>query len=387
MTQAASSARPIPRAQFLDSTRGTAMFFVLVAHFLWIYFKQHPGHAYVPALVASVQLAAPTFMLISGLLLGYVRATRPGRYPAFRIKLMDRGMFLLTIGHLIIAMAYVNYAGGWAVAWRYGQIIDAIGVALFVGPWLLQRLSRRTRLAFACFLLALSWALILLWHPESPALKFLKDTFVGGGDFWRYNFPVLPWLSLYLVGTALGEVLGDLLSSGRMADGPRLLWQLGAGAMGTAILLKGAQQLAKRLWAPESVPGEAAWYALTHVLQKVPPGPGFFLFYGGMGLLLLSLMLRLELEGRGARYLAFTAVIGQNSLFIFLIQEHLYVQGLWRLNAPYGWWWPVLCFATVALTIAITFWWHRMGFGRYLTVGYGSSWGPRPAPAPAAGIV
>src|SRR5690606_20104066 len=109
-------------------------------------------------------------------------------------RLVDRGLFLLSVGHILISMAYVVYAGGWGPAFRYAQITDAIAVAIVVGPVLIAQTSSRTRILLACSLFAASWLAIASWRPDTPATLWLKDTLFGNepGRYsqWSYNFPI-----------------------------------------------------------------------------------------------------------------------------------------------------------------------------------------------------
>ena len=367
------------------------MFFVLAAHFVWIYFQRHPGHVYAPRLTGALQLAAPTFILISGLLLGYTFELRRDRFAAFATKLADRGLFLLTLGHVIISLAYVGYGGGWVHAFRYTQIIDAVGVCIIVGPWLIQRTTSRARGALAVGLLALTWVMVYAWHPATGLLVFAKDTLFGGGllgqgKFWEYNFPVAPWFSMYLIGTILGQGVGHRIRAGEGTEAMRLLLGIATAGVTSGIALKMGHLIWKGSLAGSVPEYDTIVYALTNPMQKVPPGPAFILFNGGLGLFLMTLIWHLERRGAAPAFLGFTSIIGQNSLFIFLLQEHIYVSLLWRLNLPYTPWWPLILLATILLAVGITLVWQRMGFNRLLTVGYGTRWGARRPGAALQGI-
>src|SRR6476469_629014 len=94
--------RPLTgRLQFIDATRGAAMFLVFVAHFADTFFIR-PGD-FTAVLMRSIGLiSSPTFALVNGLLIGFLYRTRPADFAAFRIKLLDRGLFLLTVGHCVM---------------------------------------------------------------------------------------------------------------------------------------------------------------------------------------------------------------------------------------------------------------------------------------------
>jgi hypothetical protein len=118
--------------------------------------------------------------------------------------------------------------------------------------------------------------------------------------------------------------------------------------------------------------------SLSSPFLKLPPSPAYFCFWGGVGLfLILSVFLVVERRWL-PRATRIAEILGQNSLFIFLLQEHLYVLVLWSWNPPYGLYWPMLLLGTIAVAIGLTYLWHLLGWSRHLTVGYGRWWGPRP---------
>lgn len=357
------------RIEFIDAARGAAMCFILLSHFSWIYFRDGTHASLQGSLSLVSQLAVPAFVLISGLMSSFLGNLRPQSAEALRWKLLDRGLFLLTIGHFLIFIAYIPYAGSVGDALRYGQMTDAIAVAIILGPLLVTRLNTQARLLLGLGLYLLTWLLVPGWNPDGAALRFFKQTIFGdlygSANFWLYNFPVAPWFALYLTGTALGDRLATYWLERRSEALSSFLLRISLVALGTGILLRFGYPMVDRLAGP--LPDLAR--TVVGVSQKVPPGPTYLLVFGGLGLLLLRAMFIAEQRGVLPRVRRVLITMGQTSLFVFLLQELLYVGLLSWLNPPYSPFWPLLFLATAALVIAIAFWWHRIGGMRFMTVG------------------
>ncbi len=380
------------RLSYIDAARGTAMLFVFVAHFAWIYRDMNPEFAFGATLETVMKVASPTFVVISGFLLGHIFHVRGGQLGAFGTKLVDRGLFLLTVGHAVIWLAYLAYADGPAGALRFGQITDAIGLAIVVGPLLVTRLRAGQRLVLAAALFIGSWLAILLVEPQSPVAMWLKDTLVGAESgrrsWWRYNFPLLPWLALYIAATVAGEFVAARSARAERNRPVRngavpALFGLAAAALATALGVGLLIHLLASL-APAGGRLAAALPALalqTAPYQKLPPGFAYFAVQGGLGLALLALLRVIEQRGWLTAGLALLATLGRNSLIAFLIQEHVYVSWLFMTNWPYTRLWPVVLLITILVNVGITLIWNRYrGLNRLFTVGYGRSWGPVAGP-------
>ena len=71
--------------------------------------------------------------------------TRRKSFPHFRRKLVDRGIFLLLVGHPVLAFMGVLAGTGFYNAYRVGYITDAIAIAIIIGQWLASTLSQRSK--------------------------------------------------------------------------------------------------------------------------------------------------------------------------------------------------------------------------------------------------
>jgi uncharacterized membrane protein len=380
---ARAAARP-RRADFIDAARGTAMLLVFLTHFAWIYFEGRGEDRLQGALLLVGQIASPTFMGISGLMLGFLHHTRPERFAAFRVKLVDRALVLLTAVHVLETLAYLPMVGTVREAMRWAPITDAIGVCLLLGPFLVGRMAPAARVATGAALLAASWALAAAWQPEATWLRYAKETLVGatGERAYGYNFPIAPWFGFYFAATALGEWLGAAFHRDDARAIVRRLLALAAAGVMSGIAVKVAYELACRLLDRRPLFGPLS-HMLLSPFQKWPPAPFYFLFYGGIGCAILVGCYLLERHGRWTGYLAFVRMLGRVSLFVFVLQDWVYVAGLHALRPPLTPLWPLLFLATVALIGAASWAWYRLDGNRLLTVGYGRSWGPRGVPGGA----
>src|SRR4051812_31427354 len=89
------------RLQFVDAARGSAMMFVLLSHFGYTYFADQ-REATPLAMRLVGMMASPTFAAINGLLIGFLYRSQGVNFGRIRVKLADRGLFLLTVGHALI---------------------------------------------------------------------------------------------------------------------------------------------------------------------------------------------------------------------------------------------------------------------------------------------
>jgi len=128
----------------LDATRGTAMLFVLISHFGLTYFGRN-GQAHLEDWFERVgKVASPTFMVLSGMMGGFLYAMRRDSFRAIRMRLADRGLFFLTFGHVVIAVAHVPRFGRFDWALYEVFITDTIAFSIIVGPFLVEALRPRT---------------------------------------------------------------------------------------------------------------------------------------------------------------------------------------------------------------------------------------------------
>lgn len=320
--------RASQRLTALDAARGFAMLGVCLSHFGLGIAKHEPGLAF--DLWRMGMIASPTFILLSGAVLGYLVALRRADPGPLRIALTDRAIFLLTVAHLLIDGAHLGRVHGMTNLLHSLFMTDTIAVSLVAGLLLVPLTAPRQRLVLAGALYVAGWAAVLYWHPVSEAAQLFKDVVFGSTNQYteiRQNFPVIPWFSVYLAATVLGESIAEAREGGSlMAIGRWLLWTGPKWIVG-AMAVKGVYLLARpTMWANyDAMP--PMWrdlYDLTTPFDKYPPGPTYLLAYGGLALMLIGLVVVASERSWAPRLLESAAVVGRASLLVFVLQFYLY---------------------------------------------------------------
>ena len=320
-------------------------------------------------------IASPTFVIVSGMIVGFFSATNPAVFRDLRIKLLDRGVFLLVVGHLILAITVANASTGLAAAYRTSFITDTIAVSVIVAPWLMTALEATPRIAVAASVFLLNWLVVVQWHPAATALVMVKRYFVGvpsgPATVETLIFPVIPWFAAYLAATVLGELVGRMYASGDRKGAHQLLARIGGISLLIAGVIDAATDGLRRIHA--GLAG-SDWNPMffAAIYQKFPPGPVYLGFFGGAGIMLLAAILEIDRRGAFPRAMNQLRQLGRASLFAFIAQFALYVALLGRLHLTYTPLWPVLfVFSIIALMRAAAVW-DRHDGNRFLTVGLAS---------------
>ncbi|MBI3555845.1 MAG: DUF1624 domain-containing protein [Deltaproteobacteria bacterium] len=354
---------PSRRIRSIDAARGTAMFFVLLSHFSDHYFALNGATRLHKISYIIGMLASPTFMIISGTMLGFLYQTRRQKFGPIKNRLMERGFFFLVIGHLLTSLALTGADGSFTRALAYVFITDTIGVCLIMGPAIIGRTSPVLRIFLGLLALFISWAGCVLWIPHELYESTVKEILVGSlaqGNALALNyvFPVLPWFGVYLASTYIGERIGKLASENRFQKIACFLLRLGAGCIATAVIVFAAARAAS----------SSSWcHVLASPYQKSPPGPVYLLFYGGLGLLILYFIFRHESSGRIKFYLNITCLLGQTSFFVFMLQYYVYGLFFHMCKLQYTAFWPIYFFASVVAILLCARVWRSKGLNRYLS--------------------
>ncbi len=353
----------------IDAVRGTAMIFVCLAHFTGIYLWNTGPHELANYLGTVGMIASPTFVAVSGMMVGFFSATDPAAFRDLRIKLLDRGVFLLLVGHFLLAITVTRSLAGFAATYRSSFITDAIAVSIMIVPWLMSELEAAPRLAIAASVFLLNCVAVVQWHPAAAALVSVKRYLVGipsvsaGEEF--LGFPVIPWFAAYLAATVLGELLGKMYAGGEQKRAHLLLARIGGVSFLVAGLLDWATDAMRRAqvgpeWSPTF---------LFAIYQKFPPGPVYVGFFGGAGIMLLAAILEIDRLGALPRVMNKLREVGRASLFTFVAQYALYVALMGRLHLPYTPLWPLLFLFSLVILARGAATWDRHNGNRFLTVG------------------
>ena len=353
------------RSEDLDAARGAAMVFVCLSHFTSAFFPsmELPGPQQWLAIVTMV--ASPTFVMLSGVLLGWRYRTAPERFPRFRSHLLDRALFLLTIGHLAIEASQLRRMAVGGENPMFVVLTDVIAIALIVGPIVVAQLGVRARLVVAVALYMFAWSLILFWTPDHQLGRVVKAMLFGlrssEGDIGGYCVPVVPWLAVYIAATCMGHALAGRATKAGLLDCP-LLWRLGLAGVSIALL--------QRLVVLDVLGHRGGeWVMMLSALwQKVPPGPAYLVFYGGAGLMMVAFVAQLRQLVAGQVATRWLELVGRNSAIVFIAQFYVYSILVPMVRPWAAVSWPLVFVPTALLLVLFAWWWERERLGRLLTV-------------------
>ena len=342
------------------------MLFVCLSHFASVYLLLYKQTIAASALSAIGMIASPSFVCLSGTLVGVAYVRRPREFGHFQLKLADRALFLLSVGHVLMLLSVLpaHFDSHGPLGWVF--ITDAIAFSLLVAPWIMTRLTARERVLLAVVLLSISWLLIDDWQPRVAAEVTIKAMLFG--ESGRYWFPIVPWLGVYVASTAFGEHLGAILVQRDYARVAATMARTGACLVLASVLLglvhTGAAHGILRV-----VRDSRGLESMTSVWQKYPPALAYVLLFGGLGLVLDAALVQLWRHGIATRTLRMFGAVGRSSLFIYVLQAQMYYVILHYVHLPNTTAWPLVLGGTlVPLALAAT-WWSRRGMNRYLTVG------------------
>lgn len=359
------------RMEAVDAARGTAMLLVFFAHFSDAFFRPFVGSEHHHPLLLITRMASPAFMCISGLMLGILHHAKRDRFGPLRDRLIDRGLFLVLVGHPLLTVAMIWISPTWSEAVRVLFITDTIGFCLIVGSLLIARLGPGARLLIGAGLLFTAWVLLMFWMPDSEGPAWWAKVVLIG--VWRpegltYNFPPLPWLALYLMASALGGTFARLYEEGNRRRLQIMVLSTGLAAMSIGFLLK-------RVFAHSAELVSSASFAdhlvsLGSLTQKMPPSPAYLAFYAGAALVMLSFLLAFEQTTVGQMFIRWAALFGRTSLACFVAQFYVYYVGVFLLPRPPVIYVSIYFVATVILMRLVARAWDAANGNRLITVGY-----------------
>jgi uncharacterized membrane protein len=358
------AARPSTRLRFLDAARGVTMFFVMLSHFGSVYFDALESEHWRSALVRAGMIATPTFVILSGIMLGLQSHTSRDGVTRLTTRFVDRGLFLLFVGHLVISTALSRVERGGFQLYS----TDVIGAAMILSVCCAPRLRGRTRLALAAIVYAVSWLAVYFWHPAEGVTsgEIAKELLFGSlhpTALIPGSFPIAPWFAVYLAGSVLGERLAVMDARGGRQRCVQMFAVLGATGMAVMVVVK----LVAAATGLSPLAGNVS-SALLRMGQKSPPGPLYLMFYGGIGLLLICACFVLEERQWLRRSFRRAEICGSASLFVYLVHFYVFWRGL-TLLGPAGPELGLVYFlaSTVPLVMAAHAW-HRLRCNRIFTV-------------------
>ena len=393
---AAAARGTTDRIQAIDVARGVAMLMVFLSHFSLHYLYAVAGPGWFKAQSLVTHIATPAFVLVSGIMLGLLRASRSD-FARMRDKLIDRGLFLLIVGRPFIALAHIALEDDWRLPFVDQVFItDTLGVCLILGSLIATSVGDRGRLRLGLGILVASWALDIFWMPDSWGGSLVKELLFGRlrGESLLYNFPLLPWFGWYLAGSGLGSIVARARTAGGAKIAARGVFKAAAVSLGIAFAARLAAWPLKLTHAVGTATAAGRAIRMLALGQKLPPGVTFLFFYGAIALLGVGVVLewgeRLPSEETPAVAWRWLAMLGRNSLLAFVLQFYVYYTAVHLLPKPPLWLGPVYFAVTVALLLALVGLCDRYRLNRMFTVGF-ARWAARrrqtrnvgPALAPA----
>lgn len=312
------------RVRSLDAARGIAMLLVCVVHFLGVYdWRQEVGLEWFFLPITWICLtASPMMVLISGCLLGHQFAARRDQFVTFRAHLIDRALFTIIVGHVAIALFRAPNFGLMAAV-SHAYITDTLALCVIFGVYVIPKIKSQLRLMIGMFLGLGSWYVWVAWTPDNASMLLVKSVFLGQpykADPIFYC-PLIPWLGVYLVGSSVGEWIGHFNLQDYWLASRRLFGVSVAVVFGVT----GLQVVRMFMRQGDLLSSSSDWYLYIPNFSKYPPASLYLLFYGGVALLILSVLLAGNYRPLWDRIsTGFLEPIGRNSLVIFVLQFALY---------------------------------------------------------------
>ena len=250
----------------------------------------------------------PLFLFISGLTFPFSTAKR------LEAGATKKKVFLNTIrrGLILIGLGLV-YNGLFDLDWshlRFPSVLARIGIAWMLAAWIFLAAGRKARCVIAAVILTGYSFLLMIPAPDAPMEGSLSPL----GSFPSYVDRLILGRHIYVPGqydpegilstlpaivtAMLGQFAGEFVQSSK--NGRKTLWMLGAAAV-----LLGAG-LVWSLWIPVN---KALW------------SPSFVLVVGAYSLALFAVFYWLIDVKGWTRWTPFFAVVGMNSITIYLAQQ------------------------------------------------------------------
>ena len=345
------------------------MLLVCLSHFTAVYFRSEyeaTGHL-LPVQIAMI--ASPTFIALSGMMMGLMSVVYSRGFDRLRIKLADRALFLLTVGHALVIIARLWFEHDPRNALRMTVITDAVAVCVLAGVWLVPRTRSVTRVTLGLAVFAAAWLLIFFWQPTGSWATGIKEALVGGQPtrvLW-YSVPIMQWLGVYLVCTALGEYIGGLYLLGDRKKVERTFMVVAAAAISLAIALRISSWPFRPSGSDEAHPW--SWEPFFTPWSKLSPGPVYVLFFGGLGMALVSVVVMASHRRFGRIVLDRVTQIGRSSLAVFVLQNYVYYTLLGALALKQSKAWPEIFAVSLIPIFLFAAVWDKHQLNSVLTVG------------------
>lgn len=314
---------PRSRVVAIDAVRGLLMCVITVGHSLILLNDSESNHWLNLFITKVTNLGTPGFTLISGMLLGYFEWTHSD-FQRIQKKYFVRGIQLLTLAHLLIALATFplrQESSFIEVYFRYWYITDTLAILFMALPTLVPRLNVRARIVIGITLL-LSWKLFaLIPSPSVPFLLVMKEFLIGvssrGNHLLGDTYPIVPLAGLFSIGTVLGNRFAQSFIKKTLDEFVRTLRR----SVMPLILFSG---LLMGLWAfGKFFSGNVFGSSLRKIFYPEKLSSLLPFYIGALFLILAYFIRKIEIEGHFSRIGKAFALFGKTSLFTYVAQYFL----------------------------------------------------------------
>jgi hypothetical protein len=368
------------RVLAIDALRGAAMLFVGISH---TRYYSGADHLFASMLKWMGYLAAPAFLLVSGIACGYQFSKSTSRETIARV--VDRGLFVLVVGHLLVCPSlWYEVTGN---VFQHIIVTDTIGLCICLSP-LVRHLSARRLFFEGIALFVVTCIVASYWQPSSAAGRVIGSTLFGiyAQDLRENGWvtATLAYFTFFLVGMGIGRLIGELRSSeeGRKRLLANRLFFIGSMAVMAAVVAQVLRHLGQPAMLHAIAAGEQ-WVGVLlgsmDVRQQMPPMPAHALYYCGIAIAVLGGLMRM-LEREPSRLvmrpIQVAAVIGRASFVSYVCIQWL-IDFLPRWIGLDAFLRPGTAVLYLALVMGVVFMiarvWDRWQGNRYLTLGLSST--------------
>jgi uncharacterized membrane protein len=254
-------------------------------------------------------LCAPTFVLLAGASLALSAEKRAG-VPGQTRFIVTRGLLIAALDPLWMSLGFSAYERIAA------QVLYAIGLSMVCMAWL-RRLSSTALLAGALAIQVFGELSLQLDVQAQPWRTIWRYLIEGGQTFGasQCRYPLLPWLSIMMLGWVFGRWLITPRSN---AERARSIALLGIALLAVFAVVRGINDYGNWGLYRESL-DLVQW---LHV-NKYPPSITFVTLELGLAFLVLAVMFALDDPKQPRRGLAVLGLFGSTAFLFYLLHVHL----------------------------------------------------------------
>lgn len=366
------------------------MCFVALSHFSWTLEQTQPGLEDMLQNVAMI--ATPTFLLLSGAMLGLLQLRRKDGLSLLASRLFHRGLFVLVVGHLVIsgASALTHDKPYWSVVLNRVYITDVVALCLMLLPRITARRSVSSLLTTGVVIYVVALFASYLWRPTQMPGVVVEQLLFGthghpGHQLMVFASPIIPYIGIYIAGIGLGSYIDKVAGGSIESRESRRI-------VGVALSMLFVALCAKAGWILAHLDVQTGFgsvmHGLTSPFQKNPPSPVYLLTFTSLGILALCSFFWMERRAARALPLRAFAVLGQCSFFVFIVQFYIFGPMSDRPDLFGGHLWWLSYSVSMAVIWGLALLWRKARGNRLFDITYTLTHGRNGGlPKPAGGAV